>query len=573
MRKPVWALLALAAVPLPALAEQWELTNAQVSVRLNAGQLRDMGIRVTPAVATDGDGYASYRFAVEGGLVATATSGVFRTVSGGELRLSGGPVLRRGRVTVSFDGASLRPGDEPSTYVVYAPDGTALFAMDHQHLTIDRAARTARFFNLDLRLSRPLAERLGHAPLAHVAIGQMEISAAAKTPFSAEFQPDGACVTPNWGLPDNDVGLLSMSPIQQVASGNGLVVIAPSATLRNVGVTEVPWISKFSAPQPPYNNDQHPYLVWNMYRVSSGRLEQIGASGLKHAFLTVNSGCGCAGGSILWVSCEDTYGVGTNNSTSSLGPRTEVSAHTGVWQRCGSVFDPECDNVQNSQPPFSGPEDARRLSVLQADLTNVSKGTRFYVDAWYVVRDDTDIFNTMGYRQVAVSLSGSTWAINPVTPLAAGSVVDAWVNPAAPGPSADNKRLDTGEGQLTVGVRAFAEGSLWRYEYAVMNHDFDRRIKSLTLALPSGETAVKMAFHDADRNPATDWVAVSSPGSVSWTAPSGQAKAPLDWGLLNSFTFLTSSPPTTAGGATLRLGIEEAPGGELTIAILGPSVP
>ena len=582
MRKSVWALLALAAAPLQAqVAEQWELTNARVGVRLNAGLLSGLGVRVSPAAAVDGDGYASYRFGVEGSFVATATGGIFRTVSAGELRLSGGPAFQARVVTVSLEGASLRPGDEPSTFAIQAADGSPLFVADHQHVTIDRAARTARLYHLDLRLSQELAARLGHARLANVAIGQLEINAVAKIPFGSQERLFGACVTPNWGLPDNDVGLLSISPIQQVAAGGGVVAISPSATLRNVGATEVPWISKFSPPAPPYSNDQHPFLVWGMYRLTDGRLEQIGASGLKHAFLTVNSNCDCAGGAILWVGCEDTYGVGTNNSTNSLGPRTEVTAHTGVWQRCGSIFDPDCDNVQNTPPGFSGPADARRLTVLETDLSNVLNRTRFYFDAWYVVRDDTDIFNTMGYRRVVPSLSGTTWAIDPVTPLAAGSVVDAWVNPVAHGPNAENKRVDTGEGHLTVGVRVRnvsaggrgVGGSLWRYEYAVMNHDFDRRIKSFTMQVPLGATVSDMTFHDVDRDPATDWLRSTSPGWLAWNAPTGVANAPQDWGLLYSFGFVTSSAPSAPGGATLRLGIEEAPGGELTIEILGPSIP
>jgi hypothetical protein len=58
-----------------------------------------------------------------------------------------------------------------------------------------------------------------------------------------------------------------------------------------VAQNAVPWYSKFSGSFPPYNNDQHPFLVWNMYRVANGAIQQIGASGMKHAFLTINSNC------------------------------------------------------------------------------------------------------------------------------------------------------------------------------------------------------------------------------------------------------------------------------------------
>ena len=49
MRKLALTLLALvAAVPLHA-QERWDLTSARVTVRFNAGLVRDLGIRLAPA--------------------------------------------------------------------------------------------------------------------------------------------------------------------------------------------------------------------------------------------------------------------------------------------------------------------------------------------------------------------------------------------------------------------------------------------------------------------------------------------------------------------------------------------
>ena len=59
MRKLVWALLAVVvAVPLHA-QERWDLSGARVSVRFNAGLMRDLGVRVAPATRLDRDGYAA----------------------------------------------------------------------------------------------------------------------------------------------------------------------------------------------------------------------------------------------------------------------------------------------------------------------------------------------------------------------------------------------------------------------------------------------------------------------------------------------------------------------------------
>ena len=582
MRKSLLALLALAAAPLFAQdAEQWELTSARVEVRLNLELLAGMGVRIAPAAQTDGSGYVSHALAADGRLVADAPRSIFRAVVGGELRLSGGPVLQSKNATLTFEGATIRPtGAEPSTYVISAADGSPLFVADHQFVRIDRVARTARFYSLGLRLTRELASRLGHPLLADIGIGALEINAAAGIPIGSVEQPDGACITPNWGNPHNDVGLTNASGLQQFANAGGIFAAAPSATLKNVGTTDVPWIEMFSPPNgsnfnlAPYGVAQHPLLVWNMYRVMDGRLDQIGASGAKHAFATANTNCGCPFGATLWVGnggCEDEYDSGTNDNALFLGPRTEITAHTGVWLSCGSIFDPNCDGVRDNPPPFTGPADTRRMTVASVDVTNVTKGTLFYYDAWYVVRDDVNIFNTMAYQRVTPTLSGSTWSFPPVGAQTQGSVVDAWVNPTSPGPNADNKRVDTGEGWITVGVRARAIDGLWRYDYAVMNHSFDRRIKSFTAQVPAGASVTGMTFHDVDRKPATDWVAATSPGSLSWTSPTGGA--PQDWGLLYSFGFITDAAPSAVGAAIIRLGIEEAPGGELQVGILGPAVP
>ena len=184
MRKSVLALLALAAAPLFAQdAEQWELTSARVEVRLNLELLAGMGVRIAPLRRRMEAATLSHALAADGRLVADAPRSIFRTVVGGELRLSGGPVLQSKNATLTFEGATIRPtGAEPSTYVISAADGSPLFVADHQHVRIDRVARTARFYNLGLRLTRELASRLGHPLLADVGIGVLEINATAGIP-------------------------------------------------------------------------------------------------------------------------------------------------------------------------------------------------------------------------------------------------------------------------------------------------------------------------------------------------------------------------------------------------------
>ena len=73
----------------------------------------------------------------------------------------------------------------------------------------------------------------------------------------------------------------SVSDVVQLTTAEGTFeLVAPSSSLVNLqGLdgADVPWFTKFTGPFPPYNNDQHPYLIWNMYRIdSNGKMEQIG---------------------------------------------------------------------------------------------------------------------------------------------------------------------------------------------------------------------------------------------------------------------------------------------------------
>src|SRR5215510_11677034 len=492
--------------------------SAQGRIAFHEALLHGLGLSVKPAAAPDADGRIAVTFQAAGALELLAPGGRFLDLSVGELRLDSAAVLRLGGTLVPLRDLRLRRGPEERTVTLVERGGRPLFDGDFMHFTVDPASGHLRMFNIDLRLTVDAARLLGEPRYAGMAVGVLELSADVEA-LRGPAEASAFCTTPNWGLPDNDVALVNIDAVQQMAREgtfpNGRVAVAPSATLKNVGTTEVPWHGKFSGSFPPYNNDQHPQLVWNMYRLANGALEQIGISPLKHAFLTINSGCNCSSGNILWsapqspigVGCADTYGTGTNDALNSLGPRSEVTAHTGIWKRCGSIFDPNCDGVQDSPPPRSGPMD-RRMAVRESDLQVA--GATYYVDAWYIVRDDVNIFNTMGWRAVTPT-GGSTWTFALDPTFTSGSVLYKWVNPASPGPDAESVSIDTGSGRLRLAVRATnVGGGRWHYEYALMNFDFDARVRYFSVPLPPGATATNLSFHDADQDPSTDWVVIAS---------------------------------------------------------------
>src|SRR5690606_12816457 len=97
----------------------------------------------------------------------------------------------------------------------------------------------------------------------------------------------------------------------------------------NAGNVNLNWIQ---------GSTQHPVIAQNMYRLnSSGILEMVGMSWLKHGFCALQQGgCGtCTGGGgclqVLFPGCSDPYSASLNGSQSGLGPRSQVNPSTGAF--------------------------------------------------------------------------------------------------------------------------------------------------------------------------------------------------------------------------------------------------
>ncbi len=392
---------------------------------------------------------------------------------------------------------------------------------------------------------------------------------AAGSPRLDDSESRGGC-PPDWDG-TVDVRLLGLHSVNQLARAAGRVVMLPAVSVKNVGTADVPWYSQFSGAFPPHGNDQHPFLVWSAYRVADGALRQLGVSDVRHAIPALNTQCPCAAGShLLGVGCEDTNASGTNAANELLAPRGEITAHTGLWAHCDeprpdtpSHFDPDGDCVQDhtgqGEDAFS-----HGLVVREADLREA--GAVFYFQAWYVVRGDVDLANSMGYRKIEPSFSGSSWSFSLRGPLVSGSPVDAWVDPRSPGPGASNETLVTVDGRLQLAARARDLGDgWWRFDYALVNHDYDRRIQAFTLPLPDGISIDAIGFDDPDDDPRNDWLPTVARHSLEWRAPTAGAAA--DWGTLFHFSFEADAAPEPADAVLLPV----EPGASLqeTIPTLG----
>jgi hypothetical protein len=549
--------------------QETQLADVVTTLAFNPNVLRELGLTVQstgstaaapqhtlsilpgPAASFDG---ASECMAVdvEGGHLADFVSG--------RIAHTGGPTLSRGGRAVSLAGFELRVGDEPRTFDVVTATGERLLLGSLPHYQVDAASGVLDVFNVDLTVTPALAARWDAPQLAGTVVGTLslrakvsppgrEVAAAAPSATVADGPgPDNAC---NDFSGDVDVALISMDSIQQQGRLGDKVVITPSAVLKNVGTANVPWQARFSGSFPPYNTDQHPFLVWALFRETGGVFEPLAYSDVKHAFLTINSNCApnaCRIGSVLGLGCEDVYGVGTNGT--HLAPRSEILPHAGTWAHC-SFPAPNTPSHFDQIAPFCSQDNSganegvlvHRLVASDAELSVA--GASYYFASWYVVRDDINIFNSMGWRKIVPTLSGSSWSFNLGSPYRQGSVVDAFVDPAAPNPNRLNSTFkDPTAGSVQLAVTATDVGNgKFRYVYVLMNHDFDPKLGAITLPMGQNIVIEQPKFSDGDDLTGNNWMRNAGIGEQSWVSPTSAAR--LAWGTALTITFIANGAPVT----------------------------
>lgn len=619
--------------------EPWRIWGGEAAFRWNRSLLAGYGIVVAPIPAdrvADAQDYERVGVREETTLDFVSDHGGFGGFTRGSLGLSGGFELNTPRGTISLRDARFQArAADPYRLDLVDAQGTAWFYVDRLMYEIEggRQAPVLMIKASDLRIGDALVEFLGMPHLAGLVVANVKLVSRIQIEGrdAGYFQP---YATPQWpgdpvsGQPgamyQADVFMYYFSS-QIMRQGTDYfdptagtkIVLAPSSTLRNnrndgvpqvtipcsgsncpsspppmlpdplgtsaaLYAADIAWYQKFTGPYNPYGNDQHPFLIWNLYRIDAdGRIEQIGRSGVKHAWLTTNSLCDRHPGSnhILGRGCVDTYSQSNNDEISDLGPRSEVIPSKGVWGRCGSVYDRDCDGAQdNYETPCSNLGGntpgcrnwAFRLAVHQDEVdTAIHPGATYWLESSYVVRDDVNIFNTMQTRAIAFSRSGSNWtrsdgtSNDPAVGLKLGPAIDRWLPRGTATATARSTEIATadGQGRLAVQVTALA-GGLWRYDYVVANFDYavaqtagsEPNLRVLDNAGFNGfevqATGVVNlqdgAFSDGDRDPGNDWP-ISQAGSViAWAT----ASATLDWGTMFRYSFTSSAAPV-AGEARL----------------------
>jgi hypothetical protein len=630
-------------------SQQWTVWGGELRFNWNRDLMSDLGFQVGAAQQrlALGDDPHIERVALReaAGLeIRVQNSFDFVGFAGGRLQARGGFVIDSAKLNIDLRELVLRPAKDNALRLdVIGADGEAWFYIDRLMYKLeDGDSPQLSVRAMDLRISPQLAMRLGNAQLAGWVVAGLQMYSRVATPGAVVVAPKGSnkwpgSAAPNGGVYEADVFMQSFTMQytrkQAAADGpggqnSGLVVFTPSSTLRNnrgtgtqdeanlanpliatvpgdpLGTStaryaaDVSWRTKFTGNFAPYSNDQHPYLIWNLYRVdAAGRIEQIGRSGVKHAWLTTNNPCDVHPGEnhVLGRGCVDTYGVGNNDEITDLGPRSEIIPASGIWGRCGSVYDNNCDGVEDNLAPCSNVGGstcstyAFRLPVREEFIDNTTNsGATYFAESWYIVRDDINILNTMQSSPVSFNWNGSAWAINNSSPLRLGPALGRWVAPGTAQPNERSVDVKTDEGNLRVALRVNDLGNgQYRYDYAVMNLDFARAVTQgaepnlrvlrnngfnrFELPFAASADLVSTEFADGDGDANNNWAATRVGSSIVWAA-AGTSTAPvnpLNWGTMFRFSVTTTEAPQSGSSA---LGVAEV-GSPASVNVLGLLVP
>ncbi len=512
-----------------------------------------------------------------------APFGNFERFHEGRLEVLTGLEIRYRGQSLDLHRASLVPRefDGQPGMVLMDSRNRPMLHLTHFHVLAVPEENRLEIKNADIYPTAEFARALGFPDHSAVVLGMAVMDLDLSVPPGADAsQISGECTTPVFpqeGLPA-DVALINIASVQQMGSSVlGEIKVTPSATLKNVGQADVPWVPKFNInglyPYEP--RDQHPYLLWSMYRIHDGRIEMLANSGAKHAWFTVNTNCPCFGGNILWPQCEDVYGNSINDNGNDLGPREDIVSHLGLFESCNSFFDPGC---QGTQTESSGSGFENRMVVNTAELQ--SSGASYFFDSWYVVQYDVDIWNTMGYRSISPSpVSAASWGFSPLGVFTAGSVLNEWIAEGTADPMEGHQIVvvdgptpeaaypgNMPSGHLRVlGKAAELGGADYRYNYAVMNFDFDNGISEFFVPLPSGAQVSETLMSGPADVLSTAWTASVEPRGVRFSAAPGDK---LPWFTLYNFEIVVDQAPVIGGFVTLGPSASDPDAGHLPAEIV-----
>ncbi len=346
-----------------------------------------------------------------------------------------------------------------------------------------------------------------------------------------------------------DLAIAEMTDVHQWGTVGNATAYSFGVSVLNAGDTPVQWIG---------NSTRHPVFVQNIYRLSSGRFEQIGMGWAAHGTSSFGSSvqCVCPGpgdGSFLDAGCSDAFDAVIIGGQASIGPRSEINPLTGAF------------SYPHGSLGVAGNATFKRVQVRNGDL-NPSKhpGAMYFAETIAVAPDDAesgnalnnatwmpvsvDAFNNGGY---ALVIAGAARATQPA--------IFAW---REVDPTVMIEAIDVpGDGRFYLASKVTAlDGFLWQYEYAVLNFNSDRGARIFRVAVPPGVQVRDAGFSDVHHHSGepfegADWKASVAGGWITWNThtfanrPNANA---LRWGTMYNFRFIADAPP---GDSVAGLGL------------------
>ncbi|MFN0059312.1 MAG: hypothetical protein ACKVX7_12730 [Planctomycetota bacterium] len=370
-----------------------------------------------------------------------------------------------------------------------------------------------------------------------------------------------------WAQDEPDVIVGDLQELASWGNVGGIYAYSIGTTSCNEGTEVLDWYASTPA---------HPVIGQQIYRLKEGRFEQIGISWLKHSFCALaQSLCGtcivppvpCE---LLGVGCSDPYTAARNGTQSTLGPRGDVNAYTGVFP------------YPFSAPPFSGII-MRRVQVAGADMNPTQNpGALYFAEGHYVTQDDAQAGNgenNVSWRRIQVAGTPST--SYPISLMAGENThreepaIFAWQD-YDPAVEILEARVP-GEGLMYLAQRVtpYPSGTSWHYEYAIYNMNSDISARSFTVTLPPGVLLSNISFtgvpyHSGEVYSSTPWNSATSSNAITWSTSTFTANPnafALRWSRQFNFRFDANTPPTTG---TLAIGLFKATG-EIVLSGLVPS--
>jgi hypothetical protein len=444
-------------------------------------------------------------------------------------------------------------------WVVRSRSGDAALMLRRVKAGFDPQSRVLTVRCPEVRMAPALAEALGDPQLADLVLGEATIRSAVEWvggakpemgPADAPRRRAQAGATLATGC---DMTFCQLYGLYQPSRLLDIVALSVATTSWGVGDQDCMW---FNIP-----DEEHPFIVMNMYRLKNDRFEQIGQSHIKHGFYALGSHqCGgppCqfepghGAGDWLGQNCTDTYSASLNAVQSGMGPKYEVNPWTGYWFYPGSHM-----QGSHSHNPIQ-----HRIQVYDSDLDPAQNaGATYYAEGYYVMLDDIDVMNSTSWKQSTVSgISGGTYSFGMSgsgTFPNIGFAIDAWPGALKSVVAEDNpvQEFISPDGRCIWASKwTDLGGGMFHYEYALLNIDMDRQVGSVSIPITPTTAVANVGFHavhhhnepfntvDPDAVPIDNapWTPVVTSDAVTWSTTTN----PVRWGTMYNFRFDANVPP------------------------------